>query len=383
MKLMSVLLSFFCLCSSVHAGYLTLGGNKDSYAESKDFPAIGGFKEFTFESRINCKDFGEWSGILVLGKSRKESYFAISATKDGEIEVWFREKDEDRIVVRSAVKLKPSRWYHMAVVYNGNAVDSDAAIQNELSLKIFIEGKLIESKYLTKDGKKGAVIPPELPSIKKGLKLGTIGSRGNWSGKIEEVRLWNKALTREIVTEWNEKRVDDTHPFSDALISYYDMKPVEKNIINDISGEYPLSFVGKLSKKNLFIAAGSNDFTATLSEEDPDYIVFNESEENRYNLGKKVRDPFHEVVKERDPSELTLEELDAVKNALKSYKLRAVIQGQSSTCFFNKGKFKLGDTIRVKLANKTVKVLVYKIKEKPLGVVLKVGSLEVIKEIKR
>lgn len=378
MKLIWVLLILLSVNLNAESKYLTFPGEANNYVFNNELLINNEAKELTVELKLRYKGPSQKAGVLLLGEKASSAYFAVVLSAKGAVEVWMHEADSEQIVVSSEETLAPDKWHDVAIVYNGNAIDADSSVQNALALKLFFNGRLIASKLLGNT----ELVPLSLSGM-QGIKLGSVSGTKNFRGGIAETRIWSKALNRELVAEWLNKSVDDTHPLHESLICHYEMVENAEGKITDEAGAFSLSYFGAMTGKNVVDNTTGSKFIETLSEDDPDYFIFNSSAENLYTLGRSDRDPFHEVVKERDPSELLPQEIKAVKDYLAGYELRAVVKGRTSICFFNKGKLKIGDVIDLKVGNTLISLKVDRIKEKPLGVVFKAGSLEVVKEIKR
>ncbi len=56
----------------------------------------------------------------------------------------------------------------------------------------------------------------------------------NYKGKINELSIWNKALSFPDIQAWYRKAIDPSHPFYANLIAYYKMDEAMGQIINDV-----------------------------------------------------------------------------------------------------------------------------------------------------
>ena len=82
--------------------------------------------------------------------------------------------------VVSAQPLAADKWQHVAVAYDGS---SKAA-----GVKIFIDGKLAGNK-VEQDSLKGSIVT-QTP-----FKIGSRSSQGNYNGEVDELRIYNRALS--------------------------------------------------------------------------------------------------------------------------------------------------------------------------------------------
>ncbi len=57
----------------------------------------------------------------------------------------------------------------------------------------------------------------------------------NWKGKVDELRIWNKALSSTDIQNWMNIPLDNSHPEYGSLVAYYDMDEGTGTLINDNS----------------------------------------------------------------------------------------------------------------------------------------------------
>ncbi|MCH2059882.1 MAG: DUF1553 domain-containing protein [Verrucomicrobiales bacterium] len=82
--------------------------------------------------------------------------------------------------VVSAQPLAADKWQHVAVVYDGSSKAS--------GVKIFIDGKLVGNK-VEQDSLKDSIVT-QTP-----FKIGSRSSQGNYNGEVDELRIYNRALS--------------------------------------------------------------------------------------------------------------------------------------------------------------------------------------------
>ena len=59
---------------------------------------------------------------------------------------------------------------------------------------------------------------------------------GVYDGKIDEFRVWNKALDNVAIKSWMNKTIDSSHPFYSNLQAAYNFDEESGFIANDYSG---------------------------------------------------------------------------------------------------------------------------------------------------
>lgn len=108
----------------------------------------------------------------------------------------------DRIDELASAAEIGGEWHHWAVTKN-----SATGIMN-----IYKDGVL----WLTGTGKN-----LQVGEINKFILGANAGLSNNWSGKIDEFRIWDKALDGTTIGDWMHKTVDVTHPYFGNLVTYY------------------------------------------------------------------------------------------------------------------------------------------------------------------
>ncbi len=383
---------FFCVClnaENVGDNYLVFSGNDGEYVSCPKFTALSGSEEFTIEGWFFFKRLSLGTGLVFIGEE-SNSYISIkvAGNKRNSLTITFSDGHQRAVAITEPI-VKSGEWVHVAVVYNGKAQSSDLNVQNRSRLKCYKNGRKVDLKFVEDDPKLTMAIPSLVPALKGGLNIGSEDGKKSFAGKMTEVRIWNKSLASRVIYKWKDITIDKKHPNRKHLLAYYDMKTVEKDNLVDVCGGHPATFMGGMSGANLVGGKVFGDnLIDSLAADDPDYIIFNTKLPLSYKLTDKDRDPFFGISRERTygQGELTPEEMVLVKKILDSYSLRGAVKGGENSadiCLFNKGKYKVGETFIVKAGGKNVEVLVYKIKENPLGVILKVGTDSFIKQIEK
>jgi hypothetical protein len=57
--------------------------------------------------------------------------------------------------------------------------------------------------------------------------------QNNYKGKLNELSIWNKALTANEVADWMNKSIDNTHPQFASLLAYYPMNEGNGSTVSD------------------------------------------------------------------------------------------------------------------------------------------------------
>jgi hypothetical protein len=63
----------------------------------------------------------------------------------------------------------------------------------------------------------------------------TTNSAQSYTGSLDEVRIWNTALSRTVIADWRNKEVNDSHPNISDLQAYYKYNESSDTTANDVS----------------------------------------------------------------------------------------------------------------------------------------------------
>ena len=214
-----LLFSGFILKAQVQNKALSFSGISASNATFGDINALDGTSKFTFEAWIYINEWKNNSYIFIKEGdtwnhkiSMQLGYKPDAVTK----RIFFHVANgENTYAAVDAPAITVGKWHHIAVGYDGNASQGQF-------IDVFIDGILANEWY-----SKGAV-QNQLPSVTpSGSGSFTLGA-GGFSGKIDEVRLWNIKLTTAQLDYKNT--INSYHPLYNNLIAYWKMDQGEAAI---------------------------------------------------------------------------------------------------------------------------------------------------------
>ena len=137
--------------------------------------------------RTNAFSFGAWvkvqsDGAILSKMEKKPGYRGFDLfANDGRFEVHLvHQFPEDAIKVKSKDKLAANQWLHVLVTYDGSGV------------KLFVDGRSREVE-IEKDKLSGSIANHEP------LRIGSRNAEGHFTGLIDEVRFYDRALSAEDV----------------------------------------------------------------------------------------------------------------------------------------------------------------------------------------
>lgn len=122
----------------------------------------------------------------------------------------------NRLDINTGGTIADNEWHHLAVTF-----DRDG------EMIMYENGVLVDSANMSSIGNIDNGAP---------LRFGAdINGAYNYSGAIEEVRIWNGVLSNTDINNWKCNSIDNTHPRYSDLIGYWPLNEGAGNIANDLS----------------------------------------------------------------------------------------------------------------------------------------------------
>lgn len=184
----------------------------------------------TVESWVRASSWGvsNFSGSIVCKHSwslNGEQGFVLRAGGSGQLNFTIAGLDPSSnpmswINVTSPLgAMTTGTWYHVAGSYDGD------------TLRAFINGVQVGATAFT-----GSIVPPSAYPI----TIGRLSDQGQpaaryWSGNIDEVRIWNRALSQSEIFARKSAHLD-TSVVQNGLVGYYRFNEGTGTTLNDLSG---------------------------------------------------------------------------------------------------------------------------------------------------
>lgn len=150
------------------------------------------------------------------------------------------------------------QWHHLAMTWQRNTVNG---------FKSYMDGALVAQR----DSADVA-----LPSLSSATPyLGCINGNGEYlAGCLDEVRIWNQALSGTVISNWTYRSIDSTHPAFVNLVAYYKLDDGTGLTATDSTGAYPGSLSGAAWTNStagaLYAGTAGQSLGGYLSGSDPD-----------------------------------------------------------------------------------------------------------------
>jgi len=198
--------------------YLNFDGSSDRVSLGRDVQArITGAQPRTIEAWVNTRSFNN-GGVFQAGTTgataRDFSLRTLGTQDRWRVQQWGA-PDFDVTIPGSGIG-----WHHFAVVYDGTET------------RLYYDGQEVAS---------------EIASLNTGaidLRIGFWSGR-EFNGDIDEVRVWDKALTAQEIQNWMLRSIDSNHPDYSNLIGYYPFDEGASFTTADMSGNgYDAQLIG-------------------------------------------------------------------------------------------------------------------------------------------
>lgn len=193
-----------------------------------DINALDSTTQFTFEAWVNIKSWQNWSGIF------KDNGKTVMETGDQVGALYCIIRNPTNTYGYATNVLPLNTWTHVAMVFDGSQTT------NAGKLKLFINGV---QKTLTFSG----TIPDRTENNNTPLIL----ARGV-NCRIDDPRVWSKALASTQIATWFRKKVNASHPEFPSLEAAYDLDMAFGNILPDLSTNNRVGLLSGNYQRNWF-----------------------------------------------------------------------------------------------------------------------------------
>lgn len=227
-------LSLFALLGIISAS-AQISGNKgfklnvnsgDAYLDCGNITQLNKAGAYTIESWVNIT-LDELADRFIIFKKEQpdeRNRIKVQVEKNGQIYVMQANGADGAYAQTSAGCYPTSGWHHIALVYDGTKTSTDEGI-----IILYIDGirQAFSNAFF-----KQTTGDIDAPFVLGGASLAC----------YDEVRVWNKALDLETISQWKSYKVLDSHPEKANLVAYYDFQNVSGTTVPDLQGAYPATF---------------------------------------------------------------------------------------------------------------------------------------------
>ncbi|MFK7921363.1 MAG: LamG-like jellyroll fold domain-containing protein [Bacteroidia bacterium] len=212
MKTLTLLLSF-CFATALALAQVPGSGSTvnldgvNDYINIPNNPTLN-TPNITVEAWIKADSYGPnpWSNSIVNkeGWGSGNQGYAFRCGQGGRLSFNIGDNGVWHEVLSAAV-MAPNKWYHVAGTYDG------------LAIRIFVNG--IQVGVTNHVG----TLSPSPYDVRIGQLSFNTGGNRLFDGQIDEIRIWDQALTPTIMQDWMCRKIVSSHPNFTNLMGYWEL----------------------------------------------------------------------------------------------------------------------------------------------------------------
>ncbi|TXD46351.1 LamG-like jellyroll fold domain-containing protein [Polaribacter sp. IC073] len=180
-----------------------------------DIDQVDGVSQFTFEAWVKVDAWQENSTIFIK-RTDNSNKIGIQLGNQSNGQLFFMVSSGGNAYQSANTSLKDGKWHHVALVYDGYE-----SLPND-RVTAYVDGVSVSNFHT-------GTIPTTSPNTSANFELGN-----NFTGNIDEVRIWNVALTQAQLDYKNT--INKIHPLYDNLLNYWKIDKTAINTIYDVKG---------------------------------------------------------------------------------------------------------------------------------------------------
>lgn len=199
---------------------LDFGGTR--YVNIPNNPTLNPTGSITIEAWIKADTWKQlsWQGMIVSkeGWASGEQGYGLRCGANGTLSFILGRGPVWEVLNSPSASMKVNQWHHVAGTWDGT------------TQRVYVNGVQVGSRSFTGTISSGAY------DVRIGAMTYSPGGIRDFDGQIDEVRIWNQAISQTNLRDWMCKKLDGTHPQDTALIAHYTFDETTGNAAADSSG---------------------------------------------------------------------------------------------------------------------------------------------------
>ena len=204
-----LLILFLCfpiiLLSQTSSHELQFSSSALSYVEMPNTSLLIANKNaFSISGWVYPEIDNSHNGLFGFRNNTNADFYLLQLTNTNNIEARFRNSNSDTFNIIAINSLVLNQWQHLAFTYDGSWI------------RLYINGSIIDSTSAT-----GTITQTTQP-----FRLGALdflGTLFHMNGRLDEIRLWDIAISQTEINNWMCVGVDSTHPNYANLMGYWNL----------------------------------------------------------------------------------------------------------------------------------------------------------------
>lgn len=239
-----LLFTFFCipLIATAQDYQLDFNSSAQSYVEVPNASSVIANKtELTISAWVNPQTDASHSGLFGFRNNTDADFFLLQLQNTNNVEARFRNSVGVQFDVVAYNILDMGQWQHLAFSYDGSFI------------RLYKNGVIVDSTAAN----------GTIANISQSFKVGALDWQTTsfpMQGSVDEVRLWDAAVSENVISSWMCIAIDLTHPNYNNLMGYWRLNDGSSTIVSDNS---PSNLNGTLVSANW--ALSTSCFSTSIS----------------------------------------------------------------------------------------------------------------------
>ncbi|MFC1714207.1 LamG domain-containing protein [Candidatus Poribacteria bacterium] len=185
-------------------------GNAANYIEVDHSDKLEGMSALTIEVWVNPTSPDVNARAIVSKRTAFQNDDIYNLFSWNEVKMWARVNANEAQQVGSETILDDGTWYHFAYIFNGGAPEDERQ-------KLYVDG-VLEAENSHPDESVGKSGQP--------LWIGILnaGYAQSWNGMMDELRIWDKALSEGEITLARQGKINPVEPRAKLATTWGDIK---------------------------------------------------------------------------------------------------------------------------------------------------------------
>lgn len=200
--------------------------SQNDYIDCGDIKELNNTDKFTLEAWVQITKWTNWSTILGKG----DRIILQTGNQVGQLYCIVRNPDNTHGQAINALSV--GDWVHLAMVYDGTKET------NKDKLKLYVNGTEVNLTYT-------GILPDKTQESQSSFTISSnLGSTASIFGLIDEVRIWNDALSQQNISDYRTNDISSSHPNYSKLTAYFKLNDQNSYFAKDETGKYNGRLIG-------------------------------------------------------------------------------------------------------------------------------------------
>jgi len=217
-----------------------------------DVTVLDGVKQFSIEVKVKLNTLKSYTKVISKQESRTNRV-QLQINSGRIVAIIGNNANSFRTTLNPVIQA--NKWHHIAMVFDGDLV-------NEQRVKVYVDGEEVQL----------ATNRSEMPTMTTSTAADLVVGSNKFDGSIDELRVWDTALSAQDISLWRHGKINDTHAEQNKEV----ITSTATKRVNSLKLYWPFNDVANTT----IVPAGVNTNIAgtassTLSYvENPNYAIY-------------------------------------------------------------------------------------------------------------